>query len=321
MLFSKKDIRQIRDAFCRFDNISAGDDLRRLLTHGFNMDYVAVDGPPGSGKSKILYALAFGYAFKKITPAPRFLTLTVHPTEGTELYTKVKRAVDFNNVQNIVKRMSLASLKKIKLTADDFLMVDEASLISEKDMLDLLLRVKEAGCKVALVGDIYQITPARFHSGFKDIPKTILFTKIFRQRHSDHAKASVYLRQGQIKKALAIYAKENRFHFFDDSKGLFNRLKKDFKANPSDEKIKAVLTPSSAEKKLIEAQKLPAKIAADIQGSAQDNAFVVFLKRRPISLPVLLVLLTRHRYQLNIYVAKSAFSDINDLCKNIHTAC
>lgn len=324
MSFSKKEILKARDAFCLYDHIGTEDDLYRFIPGAFSDYPLVAEGPPGTGKSKVLHAIAFTYSYLKTTPSPVFLTLTTNSAEGDDLYFKVKKAVDAA-AGGKVKRVSFRSVFAT-LSPASFLLVDEAGLIPLPLMKRLLDAARKCRCPVALCGDLFQILPSKVKSGLPfalDQAKTVIrFNKIFRQEDAAHKKATLLLRDGKVKQALSIYQKLGCFHFYDDTRTLLADLKKDFSEAAPDPRarVRVVLTPSLADKKIVKASELPVERIADVQGISQLSAFVALLKRQSIPLPVLLVLLSRHKRFLKIYVAKSAFSDINDLCLNIRTA-
>ena len=324
MPFLKKDIDKARDAFCVYDNISDKDDLYRFIPKALSSDFVCANGPPGTGKSKILHAIAFTYSFLSPQNAPTFLTLTAHQTEGNDLFFKVQKALNAANGGNVKRLYVKSALKHI--IGGTSLLIDEASLIPLSDMKAILAQAKKVSCPVCIVGDTLQIIPKKIESGFPfalSKAKTIIeFKKIFRQENPDHKKATILLREGKIKQALMLYNKLGCFHFYDDMETLFSDLTRDFDQAPPDPRarVRVVLTPSAADRLIVRKHGLPTEKIDDVQGISQISAFVCLLKRQVISLPHLLVLLSRHKKTLKIYVAKSAFCDINDLCTNIHTA-
>ena len=95
-----------------------------------------------------------------------------------------------------------------RLTTGDVLVLDEAGMVSSKQMAALVSAVEAAGAKLVLVGDAAQLQPIEAGAAFRAIVQRIgaaELTAVRRQRTGWQQQATQDLSQGNVRRALAAY--------------------------------------------------------------------------------------------------------------------
>ncbi len=162
----------------------------------------AVTGMAGTGKSYMLQAVKKAYeleGFKVI---------------GTSLSGKASQGLEDSS--GIVSNTIHSTLAKIKngslhLNSKTMLVVDEAGMVGTRHMESLLSEAKQAGAKVALVGDAKQLQPVNAGGAFKAIVKELGDVKLMKIRRQVEAwarKAVHNFASGDASKGLKKYAKK-----------------------------------------------------------------------------------------------------------------
>jgi conjugative relaxase-like TrwC/TraI family protein len=119
---------------------------------------------------------------------------------------------------------------KIKLSRQSLILVDEAGMISTKDMHRLLKAADAAGAKIVLAGDDQQLSAVQAGS-----PLSLLTTKIgaarihkiIRQKEPWMAEASMFFASGKtdkIKEAVTEYADRGHFTMWEDREAAMTAL-------------------------------------------------------------------------------------------------
>lgn len=122
-----------------------------------------LEAPPGTGKSVVARALAEYWSiavgdgrwwdpraahFVRKPPATATIWATALPG---------KAASDLGaGLGEIAEVRTLDSLRRETLRADDLVIVDEASMVDQARWLPLLRQVRDAGCRLAIIGDRHQ---------------------------------------------------------------------------------------------------------------------------------------------------------------------
>ncbi|MFS8115240.1 Ti-type conjugative transfer relaxase TraA [Rhizobium jaguaris] len=100
-----------------------------------------------------------------------------------------------------------------KLERGDIFVIDEAGLVSSRQMLRVLKVVEDAGAKIVLVGDAMQLQPIQAGAAFRAIVERIGFAELssVRRQREDWARdASRLLARGQVEPALDLLAAHGR---------------------------------------------------------------------------------------------------------------
>ncbi len=104
------------------------------------------------------------------------------------------------------------------LSSRDVLVVDEAGMLSSRQMARLMEEAHSAGAKVVLVGDPQQLQAIEAGAAFRAISEevpTVTLTDIKRQREEWQREATQDLAKGEVHKAIKRYDSEGHLHAFD----------------------------------------------------------------------------------------------------------
>ena len=105
--------------------------------------------------------------------------------------------------------------------------LDEAGMVSSRQMADVVKVVAENGAKLVLVGDPEQLQPIEAGAAFRAIADRVGYAEletIYRQREQWMRDASLDLARGSIVKALEVYGAKGRLVSADLKEGAIERL-------------------------------------------------------------------------------------------------
>jgi len=160
---------------------------------------VSVIGYAGAGKSTMLSAARHGWETQG------------YNVIGAALSGK---AADGLEKASGIKSRTLASFEKSwsggynRLTSNDVLVIDEAGMISTRQMARFIKTIKKTGAKIVLVGDPEQLQPINAGTPFRDICNRVdpaQLTEIHRQQEDWQKQASLDFANLQTEKALKVY--------------------------------------------------------------------------------------------------------------------
>jgi len=102
----------------------------------------------------------------------------------------------------IAKGLQLLRDRKLELSPQNVVIVDEAAMVGADDLRQLLSATTAAGTKTILVGDAHQLTPVKARGGMfaqlcADLPGTQHLSEVWRMRDPDERSASLALRNGR----------------------------------------------------------------------------------------------------------------------------
>ena len=181
-----------------------------------------VVGYAGSGKSTMLSAAR--EAFEKQGYNVIGATLAGKAAEGLQQ-------------SSGIKSRTLASLELSwkngysELSKNDVLIIDEAGMIGSQQLSNFIMKIKNTGAKIILVGDPEQLQPINAGTPFKDIVARIghvELTEIRRQKENWQREATRDLAQGRIADALNAYDKNGAVHFSDEKQQAISNLATDY---------------------------------------------------------------------------------------------
>lgn len=115
-----------------------------------------------------------------------------------------------DNVGKALTGKQAAFIKSALLTQNDVLIVDEAGMISAKQLANVIEMTKQAGAKLVLVGDTAQLQSIEAGAAFRNIlerNKSIKLTKVRRQHKDWQCTATLHMSKGNVAKALHSYHK------------------------------------------------------------------------------------------------------------------
>jgi Ti-type conjugative transfer relaxase TraA len=168
-------------------------------------------GKPGTGKSYLL------------KPVHEYYQSNNYRVLGAALSSKVAKALENDTG---IKSSTIASLsyrlanKKLVLSKDDVLVIDEAGMVDFASMAMILNAANHAKAKVILVGDPQQLKPIQkgeIFRGIADRVGYISLDNITRQLDEGDRQASLMLARGEIDEALAHYDKKGALHLIKET--------------------------------------------------------------------------------------------------------
>jgi conjugative relaxase-like TrwC/TraI family protein len=199
------------------------DALRHLLCGKDQIS--AVTGLPGTGKSTLLSAAntawrkeglhviggaVAGIAAEGLEKSSGISSYTVH---------RILKDLDrtfLDDLKHHVKQLLRAArgkktykLKRLRLSKKSVLVIDEAGMLSSKQLARLVFHAERRGARLVLTGDAAQLQSIEAGGGFDALAKRLEakeLTTITRQRHEWQRQAIKDLREGEASTALAAFA-------------------------------------------------------------------------------------------------------------------
>jgi conjugative relaxase-like TrwC/TraI family protein len=172
--------------------------------------------PAGAGKTHSLKALRaaanrVGRTVVVLAPQGRAVDVAKNECAGDEAYTVDK---------------ALLELRRGRLTLDHrtIVVVDEAGLLGNNQLRELLTYTTPAATKTLLVGDAHQLSPVRKRGGMfdqlcDDLPWSQRLSEVWRMRDPDERAASLALRNGgpnPLRRAVNWYRDHDRLRCGDE---------------------------------------------------------------------------------------------------------
>ncbi|MFP5377497.1 MAG: ATP-dependent RecD-like DNA helicase, partial [Acidimicrobiia bacterium] len=171
---------------------------------GRGLDVVV--GVAGSGKTTALEVVRAAFE----ADGYRVLGTAVSGQAARALATEA--GVDSRTVASLVWRLEHGTLT---LDANTLLLIDEAGMADDVQLLKLLVAAEEAGAKVVVIGDHHQLGAVGPGGGLEALvarhhPAVTVLEENVRQRDPAERTALEQLRAGDVAKALAWYRNEGR---------------------------------------------------------------------------------------------------------------
>jgi conjugative relaxase-like TrwC/TraI family protein len=192
--------------------------VRRLLTSTAGVDVVV--GPAGAGKTRALRA------------AHEAWQAAGHTVVGTSLAAVAARELqNGSGIPATSLARFLSDLHQAPLTPRTVIVVDEASMIGTRQLLDLLQTAAEQQAKVVLVGDPYQLSEIEAGGLFASLAGSEDALRLHtnqRQAEPWERDALAALRDGDPTRALDAYADHDRVRLAPDRALLVERLTADY---------------------------------------------------------------------------------------------
>ncbi len=187
--------------------ITLSDDQRHALAHVSRTEGIAaIVGIAGAGKSTMLNAArqVWSASGKRVLGA----ALAGKAAEGLEKSSGIPS-------RTIAAWEYAWSQGRDLLQSSDVLVLDEAGMVSSKQMAMLVAAVERAGAKLVLVGDAAQLQPIEAGAAFRAIVERIgaaELTNVRRQRIAWQQQATQDLARGDVRRALAAYRAAGSVH-------------------------------------------------------------------------------------------------------------
>lgn len=171
--------------------------------------------PAGAGKTHSLKALRaaahrVGRTVVVLAPQGRAVDVAINECAGDEGYTVDKALLELRN-------------GRLPLDHRTIVVVDEAGLIGNNQLRDLLEYTTSSGTKTLLVGDAHQLSPVRKRGGMfeqlcTDLPWSQRLSEVWRMRDPEERTASLALRNGgpkPLRRAIEWYRTNDRLRCGD----------------------------------------------------------------------------------------------------------
>lgn len=182
----------------------------------------AVVGLAGAGKSTLLAAVRVAWESEN------------HRVFGAALAGKASEGLEESSG---IKSRTLASWElawangRDLLARGDVFVIDEAGMVSSRQMARVLKTAEDAGAKVVLVGDAMQLQPIQAGAAFRAISERIGSAELAgvrRQREEWAREASRLFARGKVEEALDVYAREGRIFSAESRAGVVARIVADW---------------------------------------------------------------------------------------------
>lgn len=173
-----------------------------------------IEGAAGSGKSTTLAAIVAAYCRDNATGLP--FAGPVRRVIGTSQSWKVARELKKLGIEAMATDAWLARTKEPFLDANTVLVVDEAGLLSSRQMLAIVKKAAEAGAKIVAVGDREQLPALGAGPGLSilaSVTGTTRVDTIVRQREAWMRTAVTDFAKGRAKQGLEAFEQRGHLKF------------------------------------------------------------------------------------------------------------
>ena len=152
---------------------------------------------------------------------------------------KEERKLD-GRTTSALKR-DIAKFEDVRIKRGDFVLVDEAGMLSVKDMSVLLDEVRRAGAKIRLVGDDAQFSSVEAGAALRGLVEEFGSANVLtirRQKQDWAIAASMAFERGDVRAGLSAYRDRNLVRFETDRASTYHALidtyMKDIEVNPGE---------------------------------------------------------------------------------------
>jgi len=177
--------------------VSLSNEQKQAIKHITGNEQIScVIGVAGAGKSTLLAAALAGKAAKELELSSGIKSSTL---------TSYEFAWDKNSHE---------------LQKGDILVIDEAGMISSKQMARFVNEAKEKGAKICLIGDPEQLQPINAGAPFRNISEKIGYAalhEVHRQKSEWQREASMAFAKGEVETALQAYRDHNAIEVYEDN--------------------------------------------------------------------------------------------------------
>ncbi len=190
----------------------------------------AIQGAAGTGKTTMLNeakALAESQGYRVIGLAPSAAAARELGNSGIDSQT----IASFNHREHS------------GLTSKTMVIVDEAGMVSAKDMQSVLQQIEIAGARAVLVGDVQQLKAVEAGKPFAQLQEAgiakVEMSEIQRQHDKELRHAVELASQGHIEHSLKVL--DRHIIEIDDSRSRYQAIAKDYTMLPKDERDKTII--------------------------------------------------------------------------------
>lgn len=217
--------------------------------------YATLLGEAGTGKTTALSTLVQAYKDEN-------KKIKVYGTSTSEKATKgllsgvneqAPPGKGIDKVMNLTEFNIALKKKKIQLNSGDVVIVDEAGMMSTKDLYGIHIHAKKAGAKVILVGDPQQLGSIGAGGVFTDIQTaldTAQLNTVLRQKLEADIQAAKNLRHNTVEGVsvfLKHYSDSGLLQLLDSDKEMMNAVAKDYINSPRSVQEKFCIASTNAQ--------------------------------------------------------------------------
>ena len=180
-------------------------------------------GVAGAGKTTIMEGAknafeAEGYRVRGAAPSGiaaaglKDIGMNASTLHSLEARMRLAQEMMDNNAGKPLSPKQNAFIQSAMLTSKDVLIVDEAGMVSAKQMANVIEMCKQSGAKLVLVGDPAQLQSVEAGAAFRTLlerNESASLTEVRRQTSDWQREATVNLSQGNVDDALNVYEKNN----------------------------------------------------------------------------------------------------------------
>ncbi len=176
-------------------------------------------GVAGAGKTTVMQSALKAYeqsGYRVLGAAPSGIAasslqeigVTASTLHSLEYRLKLAQKMLDDNQGKPLSQKQRKFIQDNSLTHKDVLIIDEAGMVSSKQMAHIISLAKQAGTKIILVGDHAQLQSIEAGTAFKDILKHndhVTLSEVRRQKSDWQRQATIDLSQGNIADAIKAY--------------------------------------------------------------------------------------------------------------------
>jgi ATP-dependent exoDNAse (exonuclease V) alpha subunit len=186
-----------------------------------------IEGAAGAGKSTTLAAIVAAYSQANVAGLPPKLTGPARRVIGTSQSWKVAKELQRLGIEAMATDAWLARTKEPFLDANTVLVVDEAGLLSSRQMLAITRKAAEARAKIVCVGDREQLQALGAGPGLSilaSVTGTTRVDTIVRQREAWMRTAVTDFAKGRAKRGLAAFEERGLLNFVAGEQATVTRV-------------------------------------------------------------------------------------------------
>ena len=222
--------RALEEVFREYAQLS--EEQRAAVEHVVDANRLGIIvGLAGTGKSTVLAAVRTAYE------------AAGHRVTGLALAGKA--AEELQHASGIESRTIASWLFAVKegrevIATGDVITLDEAGMVNNSTMLEVLKNVEQAGAKLILVGDGEQLQAIRAGCPFRDLSIQYGYTEIGtirRQQKAWQRQATADLARGRVRSAVQAYQDAGHIHTFEQAAEARAQLVSTYLSDPSTSRI------------------------------------------------------------------------------------
>lgn len=177
-----------------------------------------IEGQAGTGKSFLLSVVR--EAYEKSGYELKGLSFTNKAAKNLESSSGIKS-------QSVDSFLYEVKDKRVSVHSKMILVIDEAGMLDSRKTLELVTLANEAKAKLVFVGDARQIQPILAGQAFeaqRKLSDSRQITRVFRQKQAWERNAVQNIREGNVKKSLEAFAKNELLKFKSNRTQIYEQM-------------------------------------------------------------------------------------------------